>query len=165
MKKKTIINKIIKLILGVKISTRNFNARGIVATSIVMIFGYILFVEADFFKIIDTMLVNSEQPWYSFYLAKFSFLMIFVKISSLSLFTRKNKAVWRFIAAFTTQFLGFTGIVIINTVTNLFEETITDPQMKMMVLAMPYGVSLVAFLIIRGIYEVRSFNEKKFFDM
>lgn len=158
------INTIIKIVLGVEISRNNFNIGGIIATIIVLFFGYVIFIEANFFEIIDNLLINSEQPWYSFYLIKFSFLMIFVKITCLSLFTQKNNTLGRFIAAFVTQLVGFVGIVVANTITNAFENLITDPQMKTATVIMPYLISLVVFLTIRGIYEVRNFDERKFFN-
>jgi len=118
---------------------------------------------ADFFGIIDNLLESAQQPWYSFYLAKFSFLMIFVKIISLSLFTKKQNTAGRFIAAFVVQFVGFVGSIVLHMITNSFENLITDPGMKTWIPILPYTVSIAVFLTIRGIYEVRYFDERKFF--
>ena len=155
---------IIKLILGVEISIENFRVSGLIASAIVILFGYLLIIEGDFFGIIDNLLTLSEQPWYTFYLTKFSFLMIFVKIISLSLFTTKNNATGRFIAAFIVQFIGLVGTLVIHMVSDVVENMITDPQMKTFVVMLPYLISIVIFITIRSIYEVEYFDEKKFFD-
>ena len=157
------INTIIKIILGVKISQKNFNWGGIIATIIVLIFGYFIFFVADFFGIIDNLLKSAQQPWYSIYLAKFSFLMIFVKIISLSLFTRKQNTTGRFIAAFTVQFVGFILILVAHLVTDSFEKIITDPEMKTWIAILPYIFSIAVSLIMRAIYAVRDFDVRKFF--
>ncbi|MGI0041940.1 MAG: hypothetical protein ACRD94_08265 [Nitrosopumilaceae archaeon] len=157
-------NWLIKLILGVEISRDNFRISGIVASSIVIGFGYLLFIVGDFFGIIDNLLTISQQPWYSFYLAKFSFLMIFIKITFLSLFTTKNNPTGRFIAAFVTQFFGLIGTVILYMISGISENLITEPQMKTIIAIIPYTISIVIFLTIRGIYEMEYFDEKKFFN-
>ena len=157
-------NFIIKLILGVEISRDNFRIEGLVAAIIVIIFGYLLIVQGDFFGILDNLLTVSQQPWYSFYLVKFSFLMIFVKITSLALFTTKNNAIGRFIAAFAVQFVGLIGTVVLHMVSDITDNLITDPQMKTFSVILPYLISIVIFITIRGIYEVEYFDEKKFFN-
>jgi len=154
------LNFIIKIILGVEISRENFQIGGLLASAIVIIFGYLLIVMGDFFGIIDNLLMISQQPWYSFYLSKFSFLMIFVKIISLSLFTTKNNTTGRFIAAFTVQFIGLVGTVVIYMISNITENFIIEPQMKTFVVILPYMISIVIFITIRGIYEVEYFDEK-----
>ena len=159
------LNFIIKLILGVKISRDNFRLGGIIVTAVVIIFGYLLFSVGDFFGIIDNLLTISQQPWYSFYLAKFSFLMIFIKIAILSLFTTKDNLSRRFIAAFAVQFGGLVGTVVVHMISNVTENVITDPQMKTIVAIIPYIISIGIFLIIRVIYEVEYFDEKKFFNL
>ena len=89
--------------------------------------------------------------------------MIFVKIISLSLFTKKENTAGRFIAAFVVQFVGFVGTVVMHMITNSFENLTTDPQLKTWVPILPYTISIAVFLTIRGIYEVRYFDERKFF--
>ena len=156
-------NWIIKLILGVEISRNNFRIGGIVASSLVLIFGYLIVGVGDFFGIIDNLLFTSNQPWYSFFLVKFSFLMIFVKIIFLSLFTTRKNLPSRFIAAFVTQFVGFIGTIILHMLSNVSQNLITDPQMKAIVIVLPYTISIVMFLVIRGIYEKEDFDLEKFF--
>jgi len=158
------LNFLIKLILGIEVSPENFRAGGLVASAIVLIFGYLLIVVGNFFGIIDNLLTVSHQPWYSFYLAKFSFLMIFAKIISLSLFTTKNNTAGRFVAAFVVQFTTLVGIVVLHMISNSFENLVTNTQMKTAMAIFPYVLSIAAFLIIRGIYEVEYFDSKKFFN-
>jgi len=155
---------IIKLIFGVEISSDNFRISGVFASALVIFFGYLLLSIGDFFGVIDNLLTLAEQPWYSFYLAKFSFLMIFVKIILLSLFTTKNNPTGRFIAAFVTQLIGLILTVVLHMSSNIFENLISDPQMKTLVAILPYIFSLMIFLIIRGIYEVEYFDERRFFN-
>lgn len=155
---------IIKLVLGVEISRENFQVSGLIASAIVLIFGYLLIINGNFFGIIDNLLTKSQQPWYSFYLAKFSFLMIFIKIISLSLFTDKNNPAGRFVASFAVQLISLIGAVVIHMTTNSFEDLVTEPQMKTLMSISPYILSIMIFLIIRGIYETEYFDEKRFFN-
>ncbi|MEM3065494.1 MAG: hypothetical protein QW177_09020 [Candidatus Nitrosotenuis sp.] len=155
---------IIKLVLGVEISKENFRWGGLIASAIVILFGYLLIAVGNFFGIIDNLLTVSQQPWYSFYLAKFSFLMIIIKIISLSLFTTKNNTAGRFVAAFVVQFISLVGIVVLHMISNSFENLVTDTQMKTAMVILPYVLSIASFLIIRGIYEVEYFDSKKFFN-
>lgn len=157
-------NFIIKLILGVEISRNNFRVGGLVAAIIVIIFGYLLIVQGNFFGILDNLLTVSQQPWYSFYLVKFSFLMIFVKITSLALFTTKNNAIGRFIAAFVVQFIGLIGTVMLHMISGITDNLIIDPQMETFFVILPYLISIIIFITIRCIYEVEYFDEKKFFN-
>jgi hypothetical protein len=92
------------------------------------------------------------------------FLMIFVKIISLALFTTKNNATGRFIAAFTIQSIGLIGTVVLHMISDIANNLITDPQMKTFSVIFPYLISFVIFITIRGIYEVEYFDEKKFFN-
>jgi len=155
---------LIKIILGVEISRENFRVGGLIAAAIVIIVGYLLIVEGNLFGIVDNLLTISQQPWYSFYLAKFSFLMIFIKITFLALFTTKNNPTGRFAAAFMFQFLGLIGTIIIHMFSNVTENLITDPQMKTIVSILPYTISLMIFLVVRVIYEVEYFDEKEWFS-
>jgi len=157
------IQKIIKIILGVKISRDNFNPRGLIATNIVIFFGIVVFGYADFFGIIDTILESAEQPWYSFILTRFSFGMIFVKIIALSLFTKKENTTGRFIASFTVQFVGFVAIILAHKLSDSFVTMTEDPEMQIVIGLFPYLISLIIAIIIRAIYAVRVFSVKKFF--
>ena len=157
------IETISKIILGVKISRDNFNRVGIIATILVLIFGYVMFFVLDFFGNLDNLLESSQQPWYAFYLAKFAFLFIFVKLISLSLFTKKENTIGRFIAAFTVQIIGFILILVVHLLASSIEHRITDPGMKTWIAIIPYLCSIAVALLMRGIYSVEVFDVKKFF--
>ena len=159
------IETIIKIILGVKISRDNFNPRGLIATAIVIFFGIVVFGYADFFGIIDTILESAQQPWYSFVLARFTFLMVFVKIIALSLFTKKQNAIDRFIASFAVKLVGFVTIIIANMLSDSFVNMTEDPDTKTLIVLFPYLISLMIALVIRGIYAKNTFSAKKFFHV
>ena len=123
-------NWLIKVILGVEISRDNLRIGGLIATSFVIIFGYLVIGMGNFFVVIDNLLIVSNQPWYSFLLVKFSFLMIFVKIIFLSLFTTKKNLPSRFIAAFVTQLTGFIGTIILHTFSNVSQNLLQNLNQK-----------------------------------
>jgi len=154
---------IIKIILGVKISRDNFNPRGLIATAIVVVFGIVIFGYADFFGIIDTILESAEQPWYSFVIARYTFGMVFVKIIALTLFTKKENSIDRFVASFTVKIIGFVSIIIANILSDSFVNMTEDPNTKTLIVLFPYLISLMIALVIRGIYAKNTFSVKKFF--
>ena len=157
------IATITKIILGVKISRDNFNRVGIIATIIVLIFGYVMFFVVDFYGNLDNLLESAQQSWYALYLAKFAFLFIFVKLISLSLFTKKQNTISRFIAAFTVQIVGFILILQLHLLAGSIEHLITDHVMKTLIAIMPFLCTIAVALITRRIYSVDAFDVKKFF--
>ena len=156
----------LKLVLGVEISRENFVPTGIVYALIASIVSYVIFFHLDFLSVIDSMLELSNREWYIEYLTKFSFFMIPVTISIRSLFSTFQNPLGRFLAVFVVQIIGFVGTTVVSylqsgfiiTSQNIPEET------KFLYGLLPFVISIMIMGVIRGIYAVEYFDEKRFFN-
>lgn len=160
----SMIKQFVEKFFGVELRRKNIRISGIFTSIIIIILAYFILVSFNFFYTIDNMIELSKQPWYMAILAKFSFLMIFVNIIFLSLFSTKNNPLGRFVAAFVTQLIGFIGTVILHYLLNNFINISNiNSQIKTIDAILPFIVSIATILVIRGIYNVEHFDEKEFF--
>jgi hypothetical protein len=118
----------------------------------------------DLFSIIENLFAISKQPWYSEIFAKFSFLMISIKIFFLSLFTKLNNPLGRLKVAFIYQFIALIGGVIINLLLNEFilSSQHIPSLTKIIFMALPYTLSVIMFFQMRRIYTDIDFHEDKY---
>ena len=72
--------------LGIKIKPENFEISGIIPAIIVIVTAYLILGPFNFLSVIDSITKLSDQQWFFGIIAKFSFVSIFIKIISLSLF-------------------------------------------------------------------------------
>ena len=157
---------IFRLLFGVEINGENFVPSGIIYTIIVIVVTYAIFFYFDFFSVIDSMLELGDREWYIEYLTKISFFMIPVSISIRSLFSTFQNPLGRFIAVFVVQIVGLVGTSIISYLQNTFiviSENIPE-ETKFLYGLLPFALSIMIMLVIRGIYSVDHFDEREFFN-
>lgn len=155
---------IIKLILGVKPECKNFEWTGLIPSIMVIVSTYFIIGYFNFFEIVDSMIELSTQPWYMGISAKVSFLLIPVRIISLSLFTKLNHMIERYVAAFITQLVGFIGAIIINFILNDLIRLATNIELSLQIIygLLPYAVTLVVILTMNYIYRKENFRLRDF---
>lgn len=157
-------NFIIKLILGVKPSKENFQWSGLIPSALVILTMYFIIIYGNFFDTIDTMIELSQQPWYMEISAKISFLMIPLRIVSLSLFTKLDHMTERYIAAFVTQLVGLVGSTVINSILNGFIKTLPNIDSTLVIIysLLPYTLTLIIIAMMHYIYSKKNFKLKDF---
>jgi len=163
--KKFLQDLAIKGILGVKPERQNFQRSGLFVAAIVIFAMYLLIVYVNFFEVIDGIIEISSLPWYTGITAKISFLLISVRIVSLSLFTKSNNMLDRFVAAFVTQLFGLIGSIVIISIRDTIVSLSPDIEWPLQIFYffLPYVVTVGVMITMNHIYHKENFKLAEFF--
>lgn len=159
-----ILRWVLNKFTGVEITRNNFQKKRIPVAIVVFGLTLLLIIIGDMFSAIASLVKISKQPWYSVFIAQFSFVMISVKIIFLSLFTPLNNPFGRYKVALIYQFTGLVFGVVLNVILNdlVLPSQNINQELKTLYSLLPYLINIIIFVAMGRVYADKNFREDKY---